>query len=655
MRVLRISHSAVVDAWRERERAMIRRGIDVSLISAAVWDEGGQPVTFHERGPAFAGAARTFGSHPNLFLYDPRPIWRALARGAWDVIDIHEEPCSLATTEVLLLAALRRVRAPVVLYSAQNIDKRYPLPFRWFERRALRRCAGVSVCNTEAGHILRGKGLRSEAALVPLGVDVEKFSPARRDAPHARLRVGYVGRLATHKGVDVLLDAMAQLPDCEAELVGAGPAEPSLHARAERLGISERVRFHGHADDSALADLYRGFDILVVPSLPTPSWLEQFCRVAVEAMASGVPVIASRSGALPDVVGDAGVLVPPGDVDALRDALADLAADPERWRSLRAASLQHANGYTWDVVAAKQHQLYQHAVGRPVQQERPLPGIDVVVVAYGEPGLVERCLAPLGGEFPLIVVDNSSSPVTRKIVENLGGTYIDPGRNLGFAGGVNRALAGRHTGHDVLLLNPDAAISAADILALQRTMRADPALGCVAPAQVDPVGRGQARVGWPFPSPAGAWIEAAGFARLRRHIGFVIGAVLLLRVEAVEAVGGFDEQFFLYAEETDWQWRADRAGWGVAVVPDVTATHEGAGTGGDPRRRERHFHASHELFVRKHYGAVGWQLFRVAAVAGAAVRAIVLPGERRRRAAFRLRLYVRGPVRAQRRILSGET
>ena len=509
---------------------MIRRGIDVSLISAAVWDEGGQPVTFHERGAAFAGAARTFGSHPNLFLYDPRPIWRALARGAWDVIDIHEEPCSLATTEVLLLAALRRVRAPVVLYSAQNIDKRYPLPFRWFERRALRRCAGVSVCNTEAGHILRGKGLRSEAALVPLGVDVEKFSPARRDAPHARLRVGYVGRLATHKGVDVLLDAMAQLPDCEAELVGAGPAEPSLHARAERLGISERVRFHGHADDSALADLYRGFDILVVPSLPTPSWLEQFCRVAVEAMASGVPVIASRSGALPDVVGDAGVLVPPGDVDALRDALADLAADPERWRSLRAASLQHANGYTWDVVAAKQHQLYQHAVGRPVQQERPLPGIDVVVVAYGEPGLVERCLAPLGGEFPLIVVDNSSSPVRGRSREPRR-HYIDPGRNLGFAAGVNARCRPAH-GPRRPAAQSRAAVSAAAPRAATHHARR-PGLGGrtgagrTRPAAVRPGG-------WPFPSPAGAWIEAAGFARLRRHIGFVIGAVLLLRVEAVE-------------------------------------------------------------------------------------------------------------------------
>src|SRR5699024_8858578 len=71
-------------------------------------------------------------------------------------------------------------------------------------------------------------------------------------------------------------------------------------------------------------------DVLVVPSLPTPGWVEQFGRVAVEAMASGVPVIASRSGALPDVVSGAGLLVEPADAQALRQALAE-AAQPQRW------------------------------------------------------------------------------------------------------------------------------------------------------------------------------------------------------------------------------------------------------------------------------------------------------------------------------------
>ena len=79
-------------------------------------------------------AVRTFGRHPFRFAYDPVGLWRALRAGPVDVLDIHEEPASLATFEVRVLARLARVRAPVCLYSAQNLPKRYPLPFRWFER-----------------------------------------------------------------------------------------------------------------------------------------------------------------------------------------------------------------------------------------------------------------------------------------------------------------------------------------------------------------------------------------------------------------------------------------------------------------------------------------------------------------------------------------
>ena len=105
------------------------------------------------------------------------------------MIDIHEEPFALATAEILLLRRLRRQRAPYVLYSAQNIDKRYPPPFRWLERWALRHAAGLSVCNSEAGRICERKGLPGPATLIPLGVDVERFSPAPA-GPLGRHRAG---------------------------------------------------------------------------------------------------------------------------------------------------------------------------------------------------------------------------------------------------------------------------------------------------------------------------------------------------------------------------------------------------------------------------------------------------------------------------------
>jgi GT2 family glycosyltransferase len=145
-------------------------------------------------------------------------------------------------------------------------------------------------------------------------------------------------------------------------------------------------------------------------------------------------------------------------------------------------------------------------------------------------------------------------------------------------------------------------------------------------------------------------LEALGLGRLIARRDFVIGSVLLLRGEAVDEIGGLDERFFLYAEETDWQMRAARAGWRSLLVEGLSATHVGAGTGGDPTRRETHFHASHERLIRKHYGRRGWRVYRAAHVAGSAVRAILARGDQRARARYRLDLYLRGPVRAEERL-----
>ena len=277
--------------------------------------------------------------------------------------------------------------------------------------------------------------------------------------------------------------------------------------------------------------------------------------------------------------------------------------------------------------------------------------VEVVVVAYGAPDLLDACLGALGGGFDVVVVvDNSSDADVHRVVEAHGADYVDPGRNLGFAAGVNLGIRrlSRPLG-DVLLLNPDATVTPDAVARLSSRLRSDPWLACVAPAQVDPQDGTTARVGWPFPTPAGAWLEALGGGGLRRHVDFLIGSVLLIRSEALADVGPFDEEFFLYAEEIDWQRRARTRGWRVALCPDVTATHVGAGTGGDSEEREVHFHASHERYVRKHFGAAGWGVYRAALVLGSGARALVLPADRRRRAAFRFRLYRSGPMRVESR------
>ena len=600
-------------------------------------------VSLSADGDAFVRGVATVGSHPNAFLYDPRPVARAL-RSNPDLLDLHEEPFALATAEILALRALMRSRVPYVLYSAQNIDKRYPAPFRWFESYALRHAAGAYVCNAEAGEILVRKGLAGPVELIPLGVDIDKFTPADRNAPAETAVIGYVGRLERHKGVGVLLRAVADEPGWSLRITGDGPESANLEALARELGIRDRVAFLGFAEGEQLAQRYRELDALAVPSIPTAGWLEQFCRVAVEAMASGVPVVASETGAIPDVVGSAGVLVVPDDAAALHDGLRR-ALDAERWDGLREAGIERSRSFTWERVAQQHGELYRRVSGARAAGAGRRP--QVVVVSYGPPDLLRDALTSLGTGFGVTIVDNSSLVETRLLAEESGAVYIDAGANLGFGAGVNvglRSLQERGlAGDDVLLLNPDARIASDQVDAMHELLHRDRALAVVGATQTEPGNAAPVRVWWPFPHPARAWIEAVGLGRLNRARGFAIGSILLLRAEAVADVGLFDERFFLYAEEVDWQKRARDRGWQIAVA-EVDATHVGGGTSTDNDQRERFFHASAETYQRKHFGAPGWQIYRAAMVVGSAVRGLLLPGKRGHDARRRRDLYLRGPA-----------
>ena len=276
------------------------------------------------------------------------------------------------------------------------------------------------------------------------------------------------------------------------------------------------------------------------------------------------------------------------------------------------------------------------------------PALSVVVVAYGSPELLELCLEALGSGLPVLVIDNSSRADVHDVVAKHGHRYADAGSNLGFAAGVNRALGELGPAHgDVLLLNPDAQVTSQVARALQHRMRAAgrERVACVSPRLTRGDGSTE-RVEWPFPTPWRAWLEAVGLGRLRREPGFLIGAVLLLRSEAIDEIGPFDERFFLYAEETDWQRRASNAGYSVLACNELIATHTGAGTSTNIDRREAMFHAASERYIRRWFGTTGWWIWRTGAIVGAAVRCVTGPDRDRQR--LRLVAYLRGPERFER-------
>jgi GT2 family glycosyltransferase len=265
----------------------------------------------------------------------------------------------------------------------------------------------------------------------------------------------------------------------------------------------------------------------------------------------------------------------------------------------------------------------------------------VIVVAYQSDDHLSDCLRELDASSAL-VVDNGRSEHTRKLVERAGAAYLRAPRNVGFAAAVNLGLARAWDGvRDVLLLNPDARVDAAGLRALQDALHAPGVrLAAVGPRLVGFDGAPQ-RASWPLPSPPQVWFDALGLSSLWRGKRFVVGAVLLLNGAALAELGGLDERYFLYAEETDWQLRAQRAGWGVAIAESVTARHAGAASSSDAAVRERLFHESAELFARRWYGRAGWLAMWLGSLVAAARRSIAGPRERRRMNRRALAIYLR--------------
>ena len=363
IRVLRVYHSAVVGEYRRRDRLLREHhGYDMHLVCPPSWPEGGSLVAAAPDRDVPLHVLPVHGRrHPILFWYDSGGLRAVLREVRPDIVDLHEEPYSLAAAAAL--GAIRREApaARLCLYTAQNLLKRYPSPFRQLERRALAAAAAAYPCSTEAGEVLRAKGFAGALHILPLGVSLPpKPTPAAGDR---RLRVGFLGRLVPEKGAGAALRAFARATtDLQAslEIVGSGPQEAELRRLAERLGIGRRIAFPGALPQEEALERIRGYDVLLVPSVSTRRWKEQFGRVAAQGLAAGVPVIAYDSGALAEVLGGCGELVPEADVDRLADRLGHLLRNPSRRAELAACGRRRARDrLSWERVAAGCDAMYR--------------------------------------------------------------------------------------------------------------------------------------------------------------------------------------------------------------------------------------------------------------------------------------------------------
>jgi glycosyltransferase involved in cell wall biosynthesis len=225
---------------------------------------------------------------------------------------------------------------------------------------------------------LLAEGVPEEKIRVrPVGVDTERFKPAPLDTD-IRKTLGlsdddfvimFMGRLEKEKGIYDLLNAMKLMapdPDMahvKVVIVGNGAERGHVLKQIELLGIEGRVMLAGSFPYETVPRLYNASNAFILPSIPVPFWQEQFGMVLVEAMASGLPVISTRSGSIPEVVGDAGILVEPNDPLSIAEGVRRLASDEKYCRALGSAARERtAEIFNIEIVSRSIESIYNEII-----------------------------------------------------------------------------------------------------------------------------------------------------------------------------------------------------------------------------------------------------------------------------------------------------
>jgi glycosyltransferase involved in cell wall biosynthesis len=367
-RVLLVGHTYVLRINQQKLVALARRCAAAGVLVPSNWRDreglfDGQLLP-PERGLgsfAVLEVPVSRAGHAASYWFEPVAMGRTLAGFKPDIVHIDQEVYSLAAAQVTVAA--KAAGRKVVVFGWENLDRRIH-PVQRAARKTVLGLADAIVCgNSEGAELVRKRGFHRRIEVIPqMGVDPSLFrKPERRS--EGPFTIGYVGRLVEPKAVDVLLRGLAALAsrglDFRACICGVGPSDGELRGLARALGVDDKVRWTGLVTPEGVPDLMRGLHALVLPSRSVPTWKEQFGHVLIEAMATGVPVVGSCSGAIPEVIGRPDLVFAEEDAAGLAQILERLMTD-EVWRGeVEAYGISRVKQwYTHDRIAERLTELW---------------------------------------------------------------------------------------------------------------------------------------------------------------------------------------------------------------------------------------------------------------------------------------------------------
>src|SRR5438876_2339835 len=356
MRLLVVGHTYVL-AFNQSKYVAMKRLDPTLKIRIVIPSEVGHVFMRyrHTRHPGLSPEEtvvipRVIGKTHMSYVLEPVRLFAVLRRFAPDHIHIEEDPHSLVGAEVVSVARVGGPRASLSFFIWDNVAHmpRFPWNFikKGLTRYSLDRAALVVCGKTEAEHLLKTvKGYAGRTLVLPqLGLDPEDYAAPPPAAVFDRVPavpggpwIGFVGRFVPEKGLNILLAALSRLQHLKWRLllVGDGPMKEELRTHWQAL-FGRRLLCLETVPHQAVADYLKRLDVFVLPSYSTPLWKEQFGLTLAQAMMAGAVCVGSSSGAIPEVIGTAGLVVQERNVDSLAQALETVLLSESIRESLRA-------------------------------------------------------------------------------------------------------------------------------------------------------------------------------------------------------------------------------------------------------------------------------------------------------------------------------
>lgn len=459
-------------------------------------------------------------------------------------------------------------------------------------RLAAQKAACVVAANTEIQHSFRK--IHRVNAQVLLDIGVEKIAH-REDftcIPHNPLRLLWSGNFKHHKALPLLLQALPLLPpevSYELKILGAGPLEARWQELARHLGVADRCQWLGWLPHERAMKMYEWADVFVFTSLR-----ETTGTVVLEALSQGVPVIClDHQGARYVVNGTCGIKIPvttPGGViRGLRDALVEMAADPEKTRALSRGALARAQDFLWSRNGQEMAQKYDLLLCAKNKQETPAavpsknPDISVVVVTYNRAAMLRQALETLikqksGGafSFEILVIDDGSSDDTASVVRAMA-TRAEPlpvryvHKEGGGEGDARNRGVAEAQGHWIAFCDDDQLADPHWLANLHAATRQQGALCVGGSVSLVAPDAGRLKLGPRARRFLGEKRPSAGLGSAEAK--YFMGAGNLLVHRAVfDAVGGFDPAL-RQGVDTDFFWRVEQGGFAFGAAPDALVYH----------------------------------------------------------------------------------